>query len=386
MSSPACQLDPVQAKVFSMETDIQQILCQLASTLVDQQRASVLVSPQADGEGYWFGGGNVAKDSQGAYWLCGRYRNHGDSRTGTGAGERGLELAVFRADTPLGPWQKELSFTKDDLGVNGQEVVSIEGSALRVRDDLVELFVSTEKAQRYPDEIEHFQKPGTGCWEIDVMTASSVHELKASNLRSVVGCGDPAALHVKDPVAFDVPGGNGDTALIFCSHPYTWASSNTGLAVRAAGQDEFSLQTLQLLGRGAAWDVAATRVTDCMPVPALGRLADMPAISLYFYDGAECLRSLDENPAAVSRPRGYSCEELGGLACGFDRQFPSLRRLSTMEPMFVSPEGTGCSRYVSTLVTGEGILATWQQSQPDLSQPLVGNFVELERVAEILGA
>ena len=368
-----------------MENDIQDILQRLAARLVDQEAASVLVPPQAHAEGYWFGGGNVVIDAEGTYWLCGRYRNQGDSRTGVGAGERGLELAIFRAESPHGPWQKALSFSKEDLAIDGQEVVSIEGSALRLCEGSVELFVSTEKQQAYPEGIRTFQKPGTGCWAIDMISAGSIDQLHGSSIRSVIDCADPAALHIKDPVVFNLPGGNGDTALIFCSHPYTWASSNTGLAVREDGQDDFSLKTLQLLQRGATWDVAATRITDCMPVPALGRLAAMPEISLYFYDGAECLRSLDENPAAVSRPRGYSCEELGGLACGFDQEFPELSRISDLEPMFVAANGTGCSRYVSTLVTEEGILVTWQQSQPDLSQPLVGHFVEMDRIAEILG-
>lgn len=368
-----------------MEADIREILKCLAARLVDQEAASVLVPPQAHAEGFWFGGGNVVIDAEGVYWLCGRYRNHGDSRTGVGAGERGLELAVFRAESPLGPWQKALSFTKEDLSDNGQAVVSIEGASLLLREGSVELFVSTEKQQQYPEGIRAFQKPGTGCWDIGMIPAEGVQELQGSNIRSVIHCADPAALHIKDPVVFNLPGGSGATALIFCSHPYTWASSNTGLAVREADADEFSLKSLQLLERGAAWDVAATRITDRMPVPALGRLSGMQEMSLYFYDGAECLRSLDENPAAVARPRGYSCEELGGLACGLDRGFPELTRISAHQPMFVSPHGTGCSRYVSTLVTEEGILVTWQQSQPDLSQPLVGNFVEMDRIAEILG-
>jgi hypothetical protein len=46
--------------------------------------------------------------------------------------------------------------------------------------------------------------------------------------------------------------------------------------------------------------------------------------------------------------------------------------------------GTGCSRYVATLVTDAGIFANWQQSQDDLSQPLVGNFLPMDRVIEIL--
>jgi len=119
-------------------------------------------------------------------------------------------------------------------------------------------------------------------------------------------------------------------------------------------------------------------------MPKVGCLGDLPALSLYFYDGAECLRSLDENVKAVSRPRGFSCEELGGLAWGWDSEFPKIQRLSIDFPLFVSPNGTGCSRYVSTLLTRGGIMASWQQSQPDLSQPLVGNFLDAKNYKEIL--
>ena len=63
------------------------------------------------------------------------------------------------------------------------------------------------------------------------------------------------------------------------------------------------------------------------------RLRRTAALSLYFYDGAECLRQLDAHKKAVDRPRGYSCEELGGLAYGFDRDFPNLHRLSRLEPL-----------------------------------------------------
>ena len=217
-----------------------------------------------------------------------------------------------------------------------------------------------------------------------MIAAPSVAELDPANIRAVVGCTIPAALHVKDPVAFPLPGEDEEIGLVFCSHPYTWSSSNTGLAVRGDG-DGFQIETFELIPRGPVWDVACTRVTDRLAVPSVGMLAEVADVSLYFYDGAECLRQLDENPKAASRPRGYSCEEIGGLAFGFDDAFPAIQRLSVDEPLFVSPHGTGCSRYVSTLVTGEGILATWQQSQPDLSQPLVGNFLPMGRVEELLG-
>ena len=107
-------------------------------------------------------------------------------------------------------------------------------------------------------------------------------------------------------------------------------------------------------------------------------------MSLYFVDGAECMRQLDENAKAVNRPRGYSCEEIGGLAIGIDEAFPKVSHLTEEAPIFISPKGTGCSRYVSTLTTDDAIYASWQQSQDDLSQPLVGHGLSMEEVESLL--
>jgi len=139
-----------------------------------------------------------------------------------------------------------------------------------------------------------------------------------------------------------------------------------------------------MVGRGAAWDVAVTRISNRLPVPRLGVLADAPPISLYFYDGAECVRQHDESSSGVHRARGYSCEEISGALAGFDSEFPRIERLSRLRPWFVSPRGTGCSRYVDTLVTEDGIRAVWQQSQDDLSQPLVTHFLPMAEVRRIL--
>lgn len=80
-----------------MLTDEQkQKLTTLSSELINQEAARILVEPQDRSTGYWFGGGNVIQDRDGSILICGRYRNYGDSRTGVGAGERGLELAIFR--------------------------------------------------------------------------------------------------------------------------------------------------------------------------------------------------------------------------------------------------------------------------------------------------
>ena len=357
-----------------LNTKARDALVSLAKALVDQDAASVLVEPQQNADGFWFGSGNLIEPEPGRYLLCGRYRNHGDSRTGTGAGARGLEFAIFEGTTPTGPFTKIRSFTKQDLSRPEAPVVSIEGGKLFVGPSGVEMIVSTEKGIAYPEALGSFQKPGTGVWSIDRIEAASIEALDSATMTEVQSSGDGATLHVKDPVVFDSPAGG--TALMFCSHPFGWSSSNTGLAKRGEGEGEFVLQTRSVLERGATWDVACARVTDRLAVPQVGLLAGLPRLSLYFYDGAECLRSLDENAKAVSRPRGYSCEELGGLAWGWDAEFPKMQRLSLDFPLFTSPHGTGCSRYVSTLKTQDGIMATWQQSQPDRSQPLVGNFLD----------
>ena len=96
------------------------------------------------------------------------------------------------------------------------------------------------------------------------------------------------------------------------------------------------------------------------------------------------MRNYDEHTKAMKRPRGYSCEEIGGLAYGIDRDFPELERLSLYLPLFTSPYGTGCSRYVNILQTQEGIFALWQQSRRNLSQPLVMNFLSKEDTEKIL--
>ena len=96
------------------------------------------------------------------------------------------------------------------------------------------------------------------------------------------------------------------------------------------------------------------------------------------------MRSHQENLQAVNRPRGYSCEEIGGAFIGKAANFPEMERISLLEPLFQSPWGTGSSRYIDCLTTKQGILATWQQSQPDGSQPLVKHFLPMEKVEEIL--
>jgi hypothetical protein len=130
--------------------------------------------------------------------------------------------------------------------------------------------------------------------------------------------------------------------------------------------------------------VAISRITCLLRVPQVGRFANLPPLVLAFYDGGECMRDLDEHAQAIKRPRGYSCEELGGVAWGKEDDLSSLERLSIVEPAFVSPHGTGCSRYVDVLQTEDAFYATWEQSQADLSQPLVMNVLSRQAAEAIL--
>ncbi len=364
-------------------------LTNLANALIDQKGAVAIVPAQQPSTGFWFGGGNTIEDTNGDLHVVGRYRNHGDSRTGVAAGERGLELTIFTSTDGGQKWAKSVSFSKPDLNVGDRTVLSIEGSALRRTKSGYELYVSTEKdGIGYPDGFDGYLKPGTGVWTIERLAAASLEGLKQAPLETVAECSDPRWLHIKDPFLYERAGGNFD--LLFCSHPFSWSSSNTGYRSAFAvsendidTQPQFGKTQYDFFPRGTTWDVAMTRGTCVFDVPKVGAFSEVDS-SLFFYDGGESLRNLDEHSTAVKRPRGYSCEELGGVAYIQDGDFEHIKRLSKYLPQFVSPYGTGCSRYVDVVSTKTGLVATWQQSQKDLSQPLVMNVLTHQEVAEIL--
>lgn len=364
------------------DTNLESRLTAFVRALIDQDRAQILIEPTKRETGFWFGGGNIVEDRDGCLWLTGRYRDAGDSRTGLQAGRRGWELAIFRSHDRGRAFEKVIALDKTDLSPPGFPVLSIEGSALKIDDNRVELFVSTEKDNvGYPAEFADYLKPGTGVWSIDRLTADSVENLKSAKIEPVLSSNDPAVLHIKDPFLYSHP--RDRDRLLFCSHPYNWTSSNTGFAFRSDSNDAWDPPVFDTFPRGFAWDVAMARGTCLLDVPAVGEFEGR-YISVLFYDGGECVRNLEEHAAAVSRPRGYSCEELGGAAYFDHDDLDGFRRLSKHEPLFISPHGTGCSRYVDVLRIKEGFLSTWQQSQPDGSQPLVSNFVAIDEAESLL--
>lgn len=358
-------------------------LVSLAEKLVDQNTSRTLITPKQSKEGFWFGGGNMIESKSGELYLVGRFRNEGDSRTGVNAGERGMELAVFRSSDLGENFTHLFSFSKGDLDLPEHPVLSIEGSCLFQGDRGIELFVSSEKGNIvYPAGFEAYQKPGTGIWSIDCIRADTVENLPDGKIEPVLNSNDPRFLHVKDPVVFKGPAGS--TMMVFCTHPYSWTSSNSAICARLVGKQE-GTPDYTFFPRGTTWDVAVSRITGVLPVPATGLFSENLQYYLVFYDGAECVRQLEENPLGVRRPRGYSCEEIGGLAVGLGSELRELERLSPYQPLFVSPFGTGSSRYVDVMMSEKGLYAIWQQSQPDRSQPLVMNFLSNREVEEIIG-
>ncbi len=378
-----------------MNDQFEERLVRLTQKLIDQRSARVLIEPNERRPGYWFGGGNAIIGEDGALYVCGRYRNEGDSRTGTAAGTRGLEFAVFRAESA---WPEDDGFkvtkvfsrTKESLSTEESPVVSIEGTALNRTPTGVELFISTEKGNlSYPAGLEAFKKPGTGVWTIDRLSASTTAELADAPVEPLLIGSDPQYWHVKDPVVHRSAAG--DTVLFFCTHPFSWTSSNSAYCVRPAGMEtedansakDFDEPRFDFFPRGFTWDVAVSRITDALELPA-DRTGLRGAVTVVFYDGAECIRDHDENPRAVKRPRGYSCEEISGLAL-YENDDPStIRRISRNTPLFFSPWGTGSSRYIDTLATERGIIATWQQAQEDGSQPLVIHALTWEEIRDVL--
>ena len=83
--------------------------------LICQENAREIIAAHDQRKGYWFGGGNIVTDETGNFWLIGRYRDHGDSRTGLESGARGLELSLFKSEDNAESFQKVRSWSKSEI-------------------------------------------------------------------------------------------------------------------------------------------------------------------------------------------------------------------------------------------------------------------------------
>ena len=111
--------------------------------------------------------------------------------------------------------------------------------------DGVELFLSTEKDRNYPSDVIDYQKRGTGIWDVDIIKSDSIMGLDPSSVSVAIRSDELGSLHLKDPVSFQIPGNHAHTGILFCNHPYTWASSNTGFAIRGADEDQFKIRSFR---------------------------------------------------------------------------------------------------------------------------------------------
>ena len=157
-------------------------------------------------------------DELGNLWLVGRYRDHGDSRTGVGAGLRGLELSLFKSEDNASSFRKVMSWSKSDLENDNFRVLSIEGSALnRLSDNTWEIFYSVEKSREYPRSLSGYQKQGTGVWSVGRITTNSLSDFNDSTNDEILICTEKFEhLHVKDPVVL----GSKSCDILFCTHPF----------------------------------------------------------------------------------------------------------------------------------------------------------------------
>ena len=102
-----------------LASDMIDRLKELGVRLIDQRNARILVPALGNESGFWFGGGNLLQEPDGTILACGRFRNPGDARTGTGSGERGLEFAIFSGASP-------------DAGIH-KDIVLLQERSLRER-------------------------------------------------------------------------------------------------------------------------------------------------------------------------------------------------------------------------------------------------------------
>ena len=90
-----------------------------------------------------------------------------------------------------------------------------------------------------------------------------MEQLKQAEVRTIVQSGDPQFLHVKDPFVYD---DEGNVVLLFCTHPFNWASSNTAYCLRRAGEEQFGEIDFHFFPRGFTGDVEITPGTCVLDV------------------------------------------------------------------------------------------------------------------------
>ena len=151
------------------------------------------------------------------------------------------------------------------------------------------LFPQKKTTWVIPENFESYLKPGTGVWTIDRLQAENIAQLVNASVIPVVASAAPETCHIKDPFVYHTK--TDACMLLFCTHPFSWTSSNSGYITREKNNNIFDQPCVDFFPRGLTWDVAMTRGTAVIDVPQVGEFANQQ-VSLIFYDGGECVRNL----------------------------------------------------------------------------------------------
>jgi len=360
-------------------------LVALAKELALPRASKLLIAPMKDEAGYGFGAGNCIRyPRDGSLLLIGRYQNGEKRKAGKHPDAGGEALSIFRSTNQGRSFERVAHWPVEDFSKK-HAVLSIGGSALRLTQRGIQVLVSTELDVPVPKAIKSPGKLPRGIWRIQAFEAAEFGKLDPSRkLNPMVLETDPAHLHIKDP---SVSSGfnEGQDILFYSTQPFSKSSSNSGYAWLLSHGVEH--QSNGFFQRGPVWDVAETSISCRLPVPRVGPFANLPPISLYFYNGAE---RVHHDPASTSHPYppwGYAGEQQGGIAYGFDRDFPSITRLTKLAPLFSTSKGTGACRHIRVLAEQDGSLfATWQQSSNHGAQALHAHRLTASKVAKILAS
>ncbi len=325
--------------------------------LFDPQAGSVILSPEAEGPGYWVGAPAVVRDDQrDSLLLC--YRRRRPRGHESDRGYNALIAESTDGETFATIW----GVTKEEL-----ETTSIEKCCvLRGHDGVYRYYLS------YVD-------PADERWRTDVVEAASPERFDIRTRRPVFTAASASESHdapvegVKDPNVYRI-GGLYYMLLSFAEGrpadesdaKHLHATSDvysTGL-LTAATAIATSTDGVHFEWRGKCLDAGTKGSWDQYQV-RIGSILRRDSLWIGYYDGSA---SADEN-----------YEERVGIAQSFDLR--SWERVTASKPALTVPHATGSVRYVDVLTIGRDLHFYFEVVKPDGSHELRRSIVSTSIVS-----
>ena len=304
----------------------------------DPEKGSVIVTPEAPGQGYWAGAPSVFYDTQRESFLL-TYRRRRPRGT---ASDRGYQCFVAESKDGI-TFHDIWTITKEQLGTTSMERFHLQKSP----DGQYVLYLS------YVD-------PADNRWRIDVIKSEQPDTFNLAQAKKVLTADDTGTEGVKDPFIWKV----GPAYYMFVSfakasswtkeeqtHAHATADVyTTGLTIAPSGlavsMDGVRYQWAgEIFPVGEGWDRYQSRLTSII------RVDD---VFVGFYDGS------------ADATENY--EERCGLATSFDLKH--WDRLTVEQPWVVGPYGTGSVRYIQALTIGEELWLYYEYNRSDAAHEL----------------